>query len=321
MLTSRTTRQKLAASICHPVDSLESSTAGDRFHNTPPALSRIWLELPRHSLQNTPIGLLTQIRPLPPFAAAGCHKDPTMPRHATQIPLTSTACIRILILLLFTAILSASPASAQTRSRDTKKGKDSSASPQQLEARISKAEEQLLDEYLQVANEYYKQGEREQSIVVLERVAQINPKLEGIRQRIQGIREELIQENGLKLDFDTSKQWLALAEVEEGKPFRLIAAGEYKLDLTSSVSLTGLSTSDPAKDHLSNAPFGALVGVVFTENKPGDPFLINGSVEHTPKKTGTLYLRVNVPASAKCRGDIKVQISGGVKPLAKGTKD
>ncbi|MFM7055879.1 MAG: hypothetical protein ACKO2P_03045 [Planctomycetota bacterium] len=231
-------------------------------------------------------------------------------------PVLRRLCLLLLITVAFTG-----PACGQTKSRDTKKGKDASASPQQLEARISKAEEQLLDEYLSVANEYYKQGELEQSAVVLERVAQINPKMEGIRQRIQGIREELIQENGLKLEFDTSKQWLALAEVEAGRPFRLIAAGEYKLDLTSSVSLTGLSTSDPAKDHLSNAPFGALVGMVFSENKPGDPFLINGSVEHNPKKSGTLYLRVNVPSTAKCKGDIRIQISGAVKPLAKGTKD
>ncbi|MEY3457509.1 MAG: hypothetical protein RL215_666 [Planctomycetota bacterium] len=229
--------------------------------------------------------------------------------------------LNLLCVLTIASLTVCGTAHAQSKTRDTKKGRDAAVSTQQLEARISKAEEQLLDEYLTVANEYYKQGEREQSIVVLERIAQINPKMEGIRQRIQGIREELIQENGLKLDFDTSKQWLAIAEVEEGKPFRIIAAGEYKLDLTSPVSLTGLSTSDPAKDHLGNAPFGALVGIVFSENKPGDPFLISGSVEHTPKKSGTLYLRINVPAAAKCKGDLKVQISGSIRPLTKGTKD
>ncbi|MFM8475263.1 MAG: hypothetical protein ACKOEO_05635 [Planctomycetaceae bacterium] len=281
-----------------------------------PSLARttpLGLELRSDSLQNT--AARSPAYPEPSSPVSGCDKDSAM--HCCFRSTT----FRGLCLLLVAAVALTSPAWGQTKTRDSKKSKDSSASPQQLEARISKAEEQLLDEYLSVANEYYKQGEREQSIVVLERIAQINPRMEGIRQRIQGIREELIQENGLKLDFDTSKQWLALAEVEEGKPFRLIAAGEYKLDLASSVSLTGLSTSDPAKDHLSNAPFGALVGLVFSENKPGDPFLINGSVEHTPKKSGTLYLRVNVPAAAKCRGDIKVQISGSVKPLAKGTKD
>ena len=57
--------------------------------------------------------------------------------------------------------------------------------------------------------------------------------------------------------------------------------------------------------------------MVFTEGKPGDPFLIGGGVEHTPKKSGTLYLRINVPVAAKCRGDLKVQISGAVLPVAK----
>lgn len=237
------------------------------------------------------------------------------------VPSAPLASCRNLCLILACVLTVSSTTHAQSKTRDTKKGKEPAVSAQQLEARISKAEELLLEEYLTVANEYYKQGEREQSIVVLERIAQINPKMEGIRQRIQGIREELIQENGLKVEFDSAKHWLAIAEVEEGKPFRLIAAGEYKLDLTAPVSLTGLSTSDPAKDHLANAPFGALVGLVFTENKPGDPFLINGAVEHTPKKSGTLYLRVNVPAAAKCRGDLKVQISGSIKPLAKGTKE
>ena len=253
-----------------------------------------------------------------------CHKEQVMPFcHLSHRPTPSSllAVCRGLCLMLAVTLTLTATSHAQSKTRDTKKGKDSAVSAQQLEARISKAEEQLLEEYLTVANEYYKQGEREQSIVVLERIAQINPKMEGIRQRIQGIREELIQENGLKVEFDTAKQWLAIAEVEEGKPFRLIATGEYKLDFTAPVSLTGLSTSDPAKDHLANAPFGALVGMVFTENKPGDPFLISGAVEHSPKKSGTLYLRVNVPAAAKCKGDLKVQISGSIRPLTKGTKE
>ena len=67
--------------------------------------------------------------------------------------------------------------------------------------------------------------------------------------------------------------------------------------------------------HVAVAPFGALIGVVVTDGKPGDPFAVNAGVEHTSKKGGLLYLRVNVPASARCKGDIKIQVSGGVKPL------
>jgi len=208
---------------------------------------------------------------------------------------------------------------AQSRDRDTKKkdSSDKAASPQQLEFRISKAEEQLIEEYLEVANEYYKQDQKEQSIAVLERIAKMNPQMPGIRQRMDGIREELLQENGLKLDFDTAKLWLPVAEVEEGRGLRIVVAGEYKMDLTTPVTLAGLPTGDPAKDHVGGVPFGAVIGMVFTDGKPGDPFLIGGAVEHTPKKSGTLFLRVNVPATAKCRGDLKVQISGAIQPVTK----
>ncbi len=231
--------------------------------------------------------------------------------------LTSTPirCVLIALVVLVTGG-ACEDAFGQSRERDSKK-KDSASSPQQLEARISKAEEQLLEEYLAIATEFYKQGEKEQSISVLERISQINPRTEGIRQRIDGIREELIQENGLKVDFDTSKLWLPLAEVEEGKPLRLAVTGDYKLDLTASLTTTGLPTGDPARDHVAGAPFGALIGMVFTEGKPGEPFLIGGGVEHTPKKTGTLFLRVNVPIVAKCKGELKVQASGAVKPVNK----
>lgn len=245
--------------------------------------------------------------------------------HLIQEPAVITKLVRyclghfgVLYLVLFALCFSCASDAAfgQSRERDAKK-KEPTASPQQLEARISKAEEQLLDEYLAIANEYYKQGEKDQSIVVLERIAQINPRMEGIRQRIDGIREELIQENGIKTDFDTSKLWLPIAEVEEGKPLRLVVTGDYKLDLTTSVTTGGLPTGDPAKDHVAGAPFGALVGMVFTDGKPGEPFLISGGVEHTPKKTGTLFLRVNVPAVARCKGELKVQASGAVKPVSK----
>jgi hypothetical protein len=54
-----------------------------------------------------------------------------------------------------------------------------------------------------------------------------------------------------------------------------------------------------------------------TDGKPGDPFVVNATLEHTPKQGGNLFLRVNVPATAKCKGDIKLQVSGGVKAIGK----
>jgi hypothetical protein len=217
------------------------------------------------------------------------------------------------IIALILMITGSAAVTAQTRSRP-KSGEGDSA--KQLESRISKAEEGLLQEYLEVANEFYKQGERERAIDVLGRLLKLNPQMDGIKQRVDGLREEMIQENDRKLEFDTSKFWLPVGDVQEGKAFRVQVTGEYRMDLNTAVGLAGLPTGDPATTHVDGVPFGAIVGMVFTDGKPGPPFLVSGAVDHTPKKSGTLFLRVNVPTTAKCRGELKVAISGAIAPDA-----
>ena len=185
---------------------------------------------------------------------------------------------------------------------------------------MTKAEEGLLKEYMEVAKEYLKKGEKEEALTVLKRVEHINPKMEGLKQEMDRIGEELMQENDAKLELDVSKGWgNPICEVTEGKPFRLAATGEYKMIYSTTIPLTGLPTKDPALDHVSVGPFGALIGVIVTDGQPGEPFVVNGGLEHTPKKSGQLYLRVNVPAAAKCTGDIKLQLSGAIKLCDKKT--
>lgn len=223
---------------------------------------------------------------------------------------------RLLTLLVLT-LLMAFCDNSFGQSRDRDRGKKEESSPQDLAKRLTKAEELLLKEYTDVATEYYKKGEKEAATEVLQRILQINPKQEGVQGQIDSINEELLQENGLKAEFNVFERWMAVCEVEEGKPIRIKAEGEYKLDLTTSVPMTGLSMKDPATDYIAAAPFGALFGVVVTADKPGDPFAITDSMEHTPKKGGILFVRINTPSTAKCKGEIKLQISGAVKPLSK----
>ena len=52
---------------------------------------------------------------------------------------------------------------------------------QQLEIRMTKAEEGLLKEYMDVAKEFLKKGEKEEALKVLKRVEHINPKMEGLQ--------------------------------------------------------------------------------------------------------------------------------------------
>ena len=223
---------------------------------------------------------------------------------------------RWILVVLFLAAISDSTF-AQSKDRDKNKDRKDGASETELAERISKAEELLLKEYKEVVTEHYKQGRKESAIEVLQRIAAVNPTMDGVQDQIKMINEELLQENGIKMEMDVSNGWVPICEVEEGKPFRIAVVGEYKLDLTTPVPLTGLSTSDPAKDHVAVAPFGALIGLVMTDGKPGEPFAVNAGVEHKPKKGGQFFLRVNVPVIARCKGDLKLQVSGAVKPLAK----
>ena len=204
-----------------------------------------------------------------------------------------------------------------SRSKEKDKDKDG-VNAVQLEIRLTKAEEGLLKEYMEVAKEYIKTDNKEEALAVLKKVEHINPKMEGLKQEMDRLGEELMQENDFKFELDVSKFWgNPVCEVTEGKAFRLTAAGEYKLNYITAIPLTGLPTKEPATDHVASAPFGALIGVIVTEGKPGEPFVVNDKIEHTPKKGGQLHLRVNVPAAAKCTGDIKIQMSGAVKALAK----
>ena len=233
---------------------------------------------------------------------------------------------RRLIMLLTTAgvtvavLLASSSGVAQTsRSKDKEKDKDKDGpNSQLLEIRMTKAEEGLLKEYMEVAREYLKKDDKEEALAVLKRVERINPKMDGLKQEMDRIGEELMQENEAKVELDVSKGWgNPVCEVTEGKTFRLAATGEYKMIYSTTIPLTGLPTKDPAVDHVSVGPFGALIGVVVTDGKPGDPFVVNAGLEHTPKKSGLLFLRVNVPAAAKCTGDIKLQLSGAITSVAK----
>lgn len=209
--------------------------------------------------------------------------------------------------LLLTAVCDSAVGQSSRDKRD-------SPTEKQLQMRAEKAEETLLKELWDVATEFHKQGDREQSLQILQRIDRINPNAPGIKDQMQMIREEMLTDNSAAIDVDTSKGWTnAVAEVEAGRPFRITASGEYKLIFSSAVSVTGLSTEDPSKDIVPVAPFGALIGVIVSDGKPGEPFAVNAGLEMTSRKSGLLFLRANVPANAKCVGKVKVQLSGGIK--------
>ncbi len=202
---------------------------------------------------------------------------------------------------------------ADAQSSRSRKDKEDTPTAAELESRLKKAEETLISEYKDVAVQYYNQGDKEKSMQMLRRLKELNPRLEGLGDQIKQINEELMDENANEFDLDTKKPWEPVGDVLEDKPFRIQSAGEFKITINATVNVDGLEPDKESKDYLPGAPLGRLLGVIVTDGKPGKPFPIGSQLEYTPKKGGTLYLKVNVPNDTRCFGRIKVKVSGYIQ--------
>lgn len=217
--------------------------------------------------------------------------------------------------------------------------RDDAPSAKTLETRVEKAEESLVGEYKDVATEFYKQGDREKAIALLQRLSSLNPTMPGLKDQIKKIQDELLEENPGDLSFDTRKQvWLPVGRVEKGKPVRLQCTGDYKMTLSATLTADGMqkmasqSTTTSNTDRrrggaagnkaqrpkrtqedisfVENLPLGCLVGVVVDGADLGEPFQIGESTALIPKTSGVLIIKTNLPPSCRCIGKLDLTFSG-----------
>lgn len=213
-------------------------------------------------------------------------------------------------LLICTCCTLIDAAAVAQSSRDKKRDEDA-PNAKVLELRLEKAEAALVEEYKDVAVEFYKQGDKEKSMAMLRRLKQLHPKLEGLGDRIKSISEELMQENADSVEIDLRKvAWQPIGNVAEGKAFRLKSTGEYKVTFSATIGVEGLTADEKQTDFVDSAPWGCLIGTIVSDGKPGKPFQVTAEMEHTPKKSGNLFLKVNVPEGCRCTGKLKVGFSG-----------
>ena len=184
-----------------------------------------------------------------------------------------------------------------------------------MEIRLQKAEEMLVNEYKEVAIEFYRQGDKERARKMLRRLQTLNPELEGLQERIDSISEELMLRNGSEYQLDTSTEgWQQVADVAKGKAFRISAEGDFQLVMTATVGVTGMSADKESAAQLPDAALGCLLGIVVgRDGKPGKPFIVGGGLDVTPQRDGQLHLKVNVPPRTKCSGKLRIQLSGHVR--------
>lgn len=183
----------------------------------------------------------------------------------------------------------------------------------ELQQRLQKAEENLVEEYKSVVVEVYEQGDKVGAMKLLKRLKELNPRLPGLNDRIDEISEELMQENTGDLEIDTkSNQWQRIGGVFKDKTYRIQAGGEYRLTMTGPANIDGLQIDKDAVDFEAGLPVGCLMAMVAVDGKPGKPFRVGAQLQQTPRKDGILFMKMNVPTGTRCTGKIKIRVSGNI---------
>lgn len=217
--------------------------------------------------------------------------------------------------------------------------RDDAPTARALETRVEKAEESLVGEYKEVATEFYKQGDREKAVALLQRLSSLDPTMPGLKDQIKKIQDELLEENPGDLSFDTRKQvWLPVGRVQKGKTVRLQCTGDYKMTLSVTLTAEGMrkaaSEAAPAAQpagrrggsgasrgqkpkrtqeqisFVETLPLGCLVGVIVDGADLGEPFRIGEATSLNPRTDGILIVKTNLPAGCRCVGKLDLKFSG-----------
>lgn len=219
----------------------------------------------------------------------------------------------ILVPFVSTAFAQEAPPVA-TRSKELSK----------IDARATKVDEQFIRNAIGIAGEYEKAGDVARSVDYLHAMSLLKPGVPAIENKLKRLRDEVLAANGFSLSLEPSNTWgNPVAFVKEGKPFRVAAKGEYRLQMSSVVGADGFPEDDAQSELIEDAPLGKLVGVIVEvpskqdgkrkdRRKDPEPFEIGAGKVIRPRHTGYLYLKVNLPSQSKPSGSLQVQLSGYV---------
>ncbi|MDP1796677.1 MAG: hypothetical protein Q8K78_04315 [Planctomycetaceae bacterium] len=226
------------------------------------------------------------------------------------VALAGPVCILSLVLVNFVV--------AQTGSSKSKtKSKGATGTGvRALDARVQELQEGLLRDATDISKGYEDAGEYDRAKFLLEVLHKLDPKLPGLKDKIDKLTEKSLDSSEFEIDMDVSRGWTpAVAMLQKDRLVRIEATGDYKFVATLPVTADGLATSDNGVDVYPGAPVGALIGIIVNAetNKPGKPFEVRAKKDWTPPQAGYLQLKVNVPAGHKCTGKLKIKISGASK--------
>lgn len=230
-----------------------------------------------------------------------------------QFVLLSSCCLIIIAPMLVASTMAQEVNPSAVRTTDLKK----------IDSKASKVEDEFVRNAYELANEYEKAGDLERSIEYLEAMLKIKPDLPGAKDKIAELKDDILTSNDFDFRLDVVTDWgKPVAFVRAGKPFRIQAAGSYKLTLSEVVGPNGFPAGDIQKEMLEDISPGKLVGMIINPNaRPGNqnndekkmsPFEVGAEKEVTPKQTGYLFLKLNAPPQARLSGTLQIRLSGYV---------
>ncbi len=193
----------------------------------------------------------------------------------------------------------------------------SPAAVKQLDIRATQMQEQLLRDASDIAKGYEEAGEYDRAKWLLEVLEKLDPNLPGLKDKIGSLTDKSLAATEFEVGLDVSKGWTPLLGfVQSGRVVRVQAKGDYMLSVTLPATADGLPANDSGTELVGGIPVGALIGVIVDakEKKPGKPFEIKAEREWTPRESGLLQLKVNLPSGHKSTGKLTVTL-GGVAPL------
>ncbi|HUQ69410.1 MAG TPA: hypothetical protein VM165_07810 [Planctomycetaceae bacterium] len=216
------------------------------------------------------------------------------------------------------ALTTAAWGNAQTGSAKTKPKSKTGGTEnvRQLDIRMQEMQERIVKDAADIAKGYEDAGQYDRAKVLLEVLEKLNPKLPGLKEKIEQLKEKGLDSTEFEIEMDVAKGWTpAVGMVFKDRATRIEAEGDYNFVASGSITADGLPTSDNGTDLLGGVPVGALIGIVVNPDnkKPGKPFEIKAKREWTPRETGYLQLKVNVPNGHKSTGKLTIKLGGVAK--------
>lgn len=205
---------------------------------------------------------------------------------------------------------------AQTSGSKTSKTKPKATTKinvKELDARAVEMQKNLLRDATEIARGYEEAGEYERAKWLLEVLQKLDPKLPGLKEKIDQLTEKMLDSSEFEVELDVSRGWTApVGMVHKDKVVRIEASGDYEFTASLRTTADGLPTDENGNDLVGGLPVGALIGMLINPEtrKAGKPFEIKSKREWIPQQSGLLRLNFNLPNGHKSSGKIKVKLSG-----------